>query len=373
MALTAKRRIIAVDDDALTLKLLVRHLEQAGYSVQGYGDGRSALEPICEMSAGIVIADWSMPEMDGLQLCNALQELKEMQAIRSIYFILLTAHSTKDKVVQGLEAGANDYLTKPYHPGELLARVQVGERMLALQDELLRRNIEVQKANAQMALLAQKLDQLANSDALTRLANRRSIFDRFEDVWKQSDDDNQPLSCIMLDVDKFKRINDTYGHAAGDEVLRVTSAIIRRTARRPEMCGRFGGEEFLLLLPNTHAEDAAAHAENLREQIAREPVPFEGTPINVSISCGVAEKSPETTQPDELVSQADAMLYAAKTHGRNQTWVYVGNDQGKPATPGAETVTEADVPPDNPVTVEPEPREEPVDSLQSVHANSDHQ
>lgn len=322
MAEGVRQRIVIVDDDPATLMLLQRQLQIAGFDVIACRDGRSALPAIQELSNGIVIADWDMPGMDGLQLCAAARELAQMQAVQNIYFILLTAHSSKERVVEGLDAGANDYLTKPYHQGELLARIKVGNRMLHLQQELLQRNMEVQKANAQMAILAQKLDEQASTDALTGLANRRCLFERLAEFWDSTARVVAPCSCIMLDADKFKAVNDNYGHQAGDEVLRYIAATIRRTVRRAELVGRFGGEEFLVLCPAMPLQAAAELSERVRGNIAAEPVHFENRTIPITVSCGVAQRAAHCDTPEAMIKQADAMLYAAKEHGRNQTWAY---------------------------------------------------
>lgn len=314
-------RIVVVEDDAATRVLLVRQLEKAGYEALAFGDGRAALASISTMNTGIVIADWSMPVMDGLELCAAVREMQAMHALGHVHYILLTAHSTKDSVVEGLAAGADDYLTKPYHPGELMARIRVGERMLRLQEEAVHRTMELQKANAQMALLANKLEELASTDTLTRLPNRRRLFERLEAAWKTSGDNHAALSCIMLDVDHFKSVNDTYGHAAGDKLLKEAADAIRRNAARPDLCGRFGGEEFMLVLPAMSRMRATTLAERVRTDIAGRRVLWEGKVITATVSCGVAERTVNTLRPDELIRNADAMLYLAKEHGRNQTWV----------------------------------------------------
>jgi DNA-binding response OmpR family regulator len=166
---------MVVDDDAATLALLQRQLQDAGYEVETYVDGRAALQATRQMGNGIVIADWSMPVMDGLELCRAVRELQGLQAPGGVHFILLSAHDDKNRLAAGLAAGANDYVTKPCHFGELLARIRVGQRMLQLQDELIHRNVEVQKANAQMAVLANKLEHRANTDILIGLPNRRCL------------------------------------------------------------------------------------------------------------------------------------------------------------------------------------------------------
>ncbi|MCK4343125.1 MAG: diguanylate cyclase [Phycisphaerae bacterium] len=330
MTESAKTQIIIVEDEFATRKLIQRQLERAGYRVIACGDGRAALEPISKMGSGIVLADWSMPEMDGLELCRTIRELERMQALTHIYFILLTAHNSKEQVIEGLKAGADDYLTKPYHAGELLARIQVGQRILRLQEELLQRNIEYQKANTQLALLTRKLEELANTDGLTGLASRRFLFERFNEVWDLAERYGHPFGCLMLDVDKFKKVNDTYGHDAGDAVLKEVARIIRETGRRPDMCGRIGGEEFVVLCPETARDGLVALAERIRQNVAAHTIVCDDIQIKVSISCGVAEKTPATPSPEELLKNADAMLYAAKGNGRNQTWVATGTGSGEP-------------------------------------------
>jgi diguanylate cyclase (GGDEF)-like protein len=368
---TKKGRIIVAEDDDLTRQLLQRQLRDAGYEVSAFPHGRAALQPICELGNGIVIADWSMPVMDGLALCRAVRDLQDMQALGNIHLIMLTAFDTKEKVVEGLDAGANDYLTKPYHLGELLARVQVGERMLRLQEELVRRNVEVQKANAQMAVLASKLEHMANTDVLTGLPNRRCLFERFEEIWKTAELDDLPLSCLMLDLDKFKNVNDTHGHAAGDQVLKRVADVIRRHTRQPELCGRFGGEEFVLIFPAAPVATAAVLAEALRADIAAESVVCEGTTVAATISCGVAEKNATIRCPDELIRNSDSMLYLAKEHGRNQTWMLEGG-VGRPVKAGvagsgvaAEEFTGH--PPASPIRSGPR-----VNPLQCIDAHPDH-
>jgi two-component system, cell cycle response regulator len=318
---TSKQRVIVVEDDGAMRELLRRQLQQAGYDVAAYDDGRAALQPISRLGSGIILADWSMPEMDGLELCRVVRELEALQTLRSVYFILLTAHDSKDNVIEGLNAGANDYLTKPYHQGELLARIHVGERFLRLQEELLQRTIEYHKANAQLAVLTHKLEELANTDALTGLANRRCLFDRFAEVWELTARRGYPLSCLMLDLDRFKRINDTHGHDAGDLVLRNVAKVIRGTVAQPELCARFGGEEFVVLCPGVAAAEAVKLAETIRLAVAANPTTHNGTHVGMTVSCGVAERAANMAHPDALLRQADTLLYAAKQHGRNRTWM----------------------------------------------------
>jgi diguanylate cyclase (GGDEF)-like protein len=339
-----ERTTIIVDDDPATRRLLQRQLELAGFNVRAFADGRAAVEPITELGTGIVIADWHMPEMDGIELCQAVRELESMQALGTIYYILLTANNNKEQIVEGLAAGANDYLTKPYHQGELLARIQVGERVLRLQEELRKQTVEFQKANLELTLLSRKLDDMANTDALTGLSNRRCLLRKLKEAWDGTTRNNQSLSCIMFDIDKFKRINDTYGHEAGDEVLKATATRLRASVRRPDMCGRLGGEEFALVCAGLERDAAAAVAERIRNAIAAKPVRCGEQDVAVTTSCGVAQRDAATDSPEALLRHADDMLYAAKEHGRNQTWVRQADGNGTAFAPADVSRSNEDAP-----------------------------
>lgn len=368
---SVRHRIVVVDDDEATRKLVQRQLEGAGYAVAAFEDAQSALQAICQMGSGIVIADWSMPGMSGLDLCRALSELQELKALGNVHFIMLTAYREKERVIEGLNTGAHDYLTKPYHAGELLARVRVGERMLRLQEQLLQRHIEVQKANAEMAVLANRLDVLAHTDALTLLPNRRSLFEKLQHAWQNCHRDHRPLSCIVIDIDRFKRVNDTYGHAAGDQVLIHVARLAAHHAPQRDLCGRVGGEEFLLILPGLAVPVATEVAERIRHHIASEPVTVKDVKLSVTVSCGVAARTGDTQSPDELVSNADAMLYAAKENGRNQTWVCGPGGTWYPATDAAAVAAAAvNHPPVPPGVPRPVPDTAPQLPIQFRRADS---
>jgi diguanylate cyclase (GGDEF)-like protein len=368
-----KTPLIVVDDDEATRKLLQRQLELAGYQVRAFNDGRAALEAIQTLGAGMVICDWSMPEMDGIELVQALREMEELHVLGHVHFILLTAHNGKERIVEGLKAGASDYLTKPYHVGELMARIAVGQRMLALREELLHHSLELQKTNAQMAVLAGELDRLANTDGLTNLPNRRCLFEQLEKSWATADQTGQPLSCVMLDIDRFKSINDTYGHATGDTVLKAVADAIRDHAQRTEWCGRLGGEEFVLFFPGSALAAAAQAAEQLRNDVAAKPVRSGEHRIGVTISCGVAEKTVVAACADDMIRNADAVMYTAKENGRNQTWAYADDDQAHPVRNGVIVAAEG-LPAATPTTSVSRARNRPPeDRVESTHAHIDHQ
>lgn len=316
-----RAKLIIAEDESASRALLARHLSNAGYQVIACENGRQALEAIRGEGSCIVVADWMMPEMDGIELCRAVRELCEMQALSFVYFILLTAHAEKQQIVAGLEAGADDYLTKPYHKQELLARLRAGERIYSLQMELIQRQIELHKVNGEFAKLNMRLEELANTDTLTGLANRRQFFDRFEESWALAQRQDQPLGCIMFDIDKFKLINDTHGHPAGDVVLKQVADAARKCLRRYDVLGRIGGEEFCVICPDTSVENTALVAERIRISIAQLDVNFEGREIPVTISLGVAGRSATLDDPQELTKAADELLYRAKSGGRNQVWI----------------------------------------------------
>ncbi len=336
--------IILAEDDEASRALLVRQLRSAGHEVIACGDGAEALAALRAAGSGIIVADWNMPNMDGLELCRAVCELREMTAIGTVYFILLTANTDKRAIVQGLEAGADDYLTKPYHCSELLARIKSGERVYALQQENWRRRVELERKNAELDVLTQRLERLANTDALTGLHNRRYVLDRLKQVWDLAARSRDPFGCIVLDVDHFKKVNDLHGHAAGDAVLVAVAEVAREAIRSYDLLGRIGGEEFLIVCPQTDDTGTAVVAERVRSAIQELTLEYDAgstpgggpggerhiIPIRVTVSLGVAGRRDDHASIEELLAEADAMLYRSKASGRNQTWMSTGPDRGVP-------------------------------------------
>jgi diguanylate cyclase (GGDEF)-like protein len=325
-----KFRVVVADDDPNTLALLVRLLERAGYSVYPCRDGREAAKTLSELGSGIMIADWRMPEMDGLELCRWIREMQALETLQHVYFIMLTVKEDKGDLIAALTEGANDYLTKPYHEGELLARMRVGERMLQMQDELVQRSLDLQKANSAMALLAARLETAANTDSLTGLVNRRRIMQHVEEYLSCREGPGH-IAFLMIDVDHFKQVNDTYGHAAGDRVLAGVAGAISSNTRRPELCGRFGGEEFLVLLPRAPEALSVQVAEQIRREVAARVFPAGPDRLSVTVSIGVARDYAPDATADELLRAADQMLYLAKHRGRDQVWVLGADGLAYPA------------------------------------------
>jgi diguanylate cyclase (GGDEF)-like protein len=311
----AQTLVLVVDDDPAVLHLLDRQLSLAGYRVLAAGNGRQAVEIMLQEAPHIVITDWAMSEMNGVELCRRIRELGVR---RFVHIIILTAHAERQRLLEAFEAGANDFVVKPVHPDELLARVRAGERIVQLEANLASQQLALHKANAELAILNDKLDQQAGQDDLTGLFNRRETLRRLHDYWATAERHDQPLSCVLIDIDNFKMINDTHGHAVGDTVLRHTVATISRVIRSGEPLGRVGGEEFLLICPMAALHEAGSAAERLRRTVAQTGFEHDGLRLQVTLSAGVAARNAPARSPEELLAQADQALYEAKRAGRNR-------------------------------------------------------
>ena len=315
-------RTLVVDDDPVALTLLAKHLRSAGHEVFTAHDGAEALKILSVDGPPMVITDWLMPEMDGLELCRAI---RTHEGIAFAYVIIMTARDVEEGLVKAFDAGADDYLAKPFNRRELMARVRAGERIIQLQADLERRNREVHRINAEMeiahhklARANEKLNLMATTDELTGLTNRREALARLAHAWVSSGRHAHPLSCIALDIDHFKSFNDSHGHAVGDLVLKEAARILKRTARKDEPVCRVGGEEFLVLCEQSTEKTAAVGAERLRGAIESGTVQSGEFELRVTVSLGVAERTPEMHDPDDLLKAADEALYAAKHSGRNR-------------------------------------------------------
>jgi two-component system cell cycle response regulator len=296
-------RILIADDDRLSLRLLEHTLEEWGHDVVSCVDGLEAWRKLEDAGVSLVITDWIMPGLDGLQLTGLI---RERLAAPYIYVILLTGEEGRDSFFAAMDAGVDDYLTKPLDLAELRARLAVGHRVLALQDEL-RRALAV-------------AEELATTDALTGLLNRRTILDRGAVAFEQSRRQRYPLSVIMADIDHFKQVNDAYGHQAGDRVLAAVAAALQSGIRRYDQIGRYGGEEFLVILPGCSAADVGAVAERMRQAVEALEARENGARLRLTASFGIAS----SVGDDEgsvalLIDAADRALYEAKEKGRNRT------------------------------------------------------
>lgn len=329
--------MLVVDDDEDSVALVSRHLTNAGYEVVTAASGKEALRALVTVEIEIVVTDWMMPGMTGLDLCRAI---RMHEGIPFAHVVVVTACTGEDQLLQAFEAGADAYLVKPYRHKELLARIRAGERILTLQKDLEARQREVHRINAEMAIAQHKLadanerlNLLATTDELTELLNRREAMARLDEHWASSTRHNAPVSVITLDLDHFKSFNDVYGHAIGDAVLRATAATLRETCRREESPCRIGGEEFLILCPRASEGEAAVAAERLRTSIEARTVRVNDLELSVTVSFGVAEREPGMNTPNDLLHAADEALYAAKDAGRNRVCRASGHlvaDGGEP-------------------------------------------
>ena len=287
--------VLVAEDDPDLRRLIARVLENAGYTVTCAVDGAAALKQALEGRPDLVVLDVSMPERDGYDVCRALQAEMTTAAVPAVIF--LSAHGETEARVIGLESGAVDYTVKPFVPAELKARVAAALRTKASRD----------------TFAAQ-----ASIDAQTGLANRRQLDERAAEATGLTDRHGLELACLLVDVDHFKRVNDTYGHPVGDQVLREVARRIRFTCRATDLPARYGGEEFAVLLPGADAAGALAAAEKVRAAIAASPVCLEdGTEIEVRASVGAAVWSATMRSAGDLFAAADAGLYDAKHQGRN--------------------------------------------------------
>jgi len=309
------RKILVVDDDADVLRLLDRYLSNAGFEVLKAQDANQAIRILMEEGPPLVVTDWMMPGMSGLDLCR---QIRTTEGIGLVYVIVLTAMTEKNRLVEAFDAGTDDYLTKPVSRQELLARLKAGIRVIELETQLLKSNREIHKVNAEFAILNKKLERLATIDELTNLANRRHAMAFLEQSWKQATRHNQPLSCVMLDIDHFKRVNDTHGHVMGDIVLSRVAQLLDDNARAGDIVARVGGEEFLVICPQTDIQGAAVVAERIRHAVESTQIESDDIEICVTLSSGVAQRTENTKTPDDLLKTADEALYQAKGSGRNR-------------------------------------------------------
>ena len=305
-------RVLVVDDDAGTLRLLEAMLNAAGHRVMQARNGTEALALISQQSPQLVISDWMMPEMDGIELC---QHLRASEAWRNIYVVILTAQENPERLIQAFEAGADDYLLKPVTPKILFARLRAAQRVIQMQADLADDREQLQRLADELTEANTRLQQLALTDVLTELPNRRAAMERLEQEWSSAQRNKRPLVCMVIDVDNFKTINDKFGHPVGDLALKTVAYTLRHAARAQDMVCRFGGEEFLVICADTDIDAAYLCAERLRLQVAA--VKVENLSLQMTISIGVSISGSGTL--DELLSRADRSLYAAKQAGRNRT------------------------------------------------------
>ena len=305
-----RHTILVADDEPINRSLIQRRLERAGYHVLTARNGQEAVEKARASLPDLVILDVMMPEMDGLEACRLI---KDDPATHDIPVIFLSARDETDVKVSGLSLGANDYISKPFKAEELLARVDVAMRLKRERDQL-RTNVQEARAHAEIA------QERAMTDALTGLLNRYGLQRVLAHEHAEARRYQRPLSCLMIDLDNFKTINDTYGHSAGDTALQQVSSILTDVVRRSDMVFRYGGEEFLVLLPETELEGATALAEKIRGAAAARLFGDGEQVFHLTLSAGAANLFDHESGND-MIARADVALYQAKEQGRNRVEV----------------------------------------------------
>ena len=296
-------QILVADDSPVFRDMLQKMLLEWGYETIAVSDGRQAWDLLRqENGPRLALLDWMMPGMEGAEVCR---QVRAGVRDRYVYMILLSVRAGLDDVVTGIESGADDYIVKPFEVDELHARVRAGRRVLALQEEL----VEAREA----------LRDQATRDGLTGLWNRTAIFDILQNELARSGRSGEPLIVLMADLDGFKPVNDRFGHMAGDAVLRQVAARMRAAVRRYDAVGRYGGEEFLIVLPRCERVGGLALAERIRHAIGAECFRAGDVEIRLICSLGAAcARPPVVPLADDLVREADAALYRAKHQGRDR-------------------------------------------------------
>jgi two-component system, cell cycle response regulator len=299
-----KKKILIAEDDPISRRLLEVFLTRWGYQVAVAASGTEALDLLEQIDAPrLAVLDWMMPGMEGVQVCRKIREHKDRPYT---YILLLSARVQKEDLLLGLESGADDYLTKPFDAQELRARLQVGQRILQLQDGLM-------VASAELLFRA-------THDSLTGITNRSMVLDTLRRERSRQVRGGGSFGIILLDVDHFKSVNDNYGHQCGDLVLQEVARIMTASVRAYDTVGRYGGEEFLIVAPASGVEGVLRLAERIRLAIEAKPVATEAGEISITVSLGLAVSSDTAPlDPEVMLRTADDALYRAKEGGRNRS------------------------------------------------------
>jgi two-component system cell cycle response regulator len=302
--MTGRARLLLVEDEPTQRMTMERLLTEAGYDVEIAENGEDALAKIKSGRFQLVLTDWEMPGMDGATLCRSVREAK----LPSLYILLLTSHSAVSRAVEGLRAGANDFIRKPVDDAELLARLEAGHRVVLLEQSL-------RDANA-------KIERLSVTDPLLGIFNRRYLHTGLPEEIARARRYRRSLAVVLADLDYFKAINDGYGHQTGDAVLQHVVSLAGSVLRHPtDWMARYGGEEFVVVLPETDAHGAVAVAEKIRQMCVDTPAVVPAGPVFVTASFGVAALDVPVlcdSEGDSLLQEADRALYQSKRAGRNQ-------------------------------------------------------
>ena len=294
-------KVLIAEDDSVVRRAIEIVLRKRGYEVVMAENGRKAWEALDDREIRLAILDRMMPEMTGIEVCEKIRQ----RGGEYLYVIILSAQDSETDIVSGLDAGADDYVTKPFSQKELQARLRAGERIVRLETELL--------------VAQQKIETMATEDELTSLWNRRAIIQRLKEELARARREGLPIAVGMVDVDHFKSVNDTLGHGAGDRVLIEVARRMAAASRSYDSVGRYGGDEFLLIFANTSREQAAEIGRRMCENVRQAPIDAGNKAVNVSITLGVATISEtDESSAEELIHVADCALYDAKERGRDQ-------------------------------------------------------
>lgn len=318
-------RVLVVEDDPASRQLIEEILSSAlGHTVFSAENGQQGLSLGLEATPDVVITDWIMPVMDGLELTRALRTTEWGQ---NIYIIMLTGIESEEKLARAFEAGVDDYIIKPINIRVFRARLRAAWHYKRLQESCQKNQMQLKKFTAELATSNRRLEQAAHTDILTGLPNRRAGMEALSRAWSIASRSHQHIAAVLIDIDNFKNINDSHGHAAGDAVLKAIAASIQNTARKGDFSCRIGGEEFLIICQDkkTDMHSTAVFAERLRKKIDSEPIDLHDRTVAITISIGIALKEDYMQSEDQLIKAADNALYAAKNAGRNRIYCAAGD------------------------------------------------
>ena len=307
-------RVLVVDDDPAICAVLANFLLAHGVDCVTASDGAAALELFALHQPRLIISDWEMPGLDGLELCR---RVRARTGGNHVHFIMLTMHAEEAELAKAFDAGVDDFLAKPFNGAAMMARMRAGLRAVALYDEISQRHQGSRQLNEQLTNLNHRLERLAITDDLTGLYNRRQAMHRLEEHWSMCDRHRRPMSIISIDVDSFKQINDLQGHSVGDLVLQGVAEVLKGCVRSTDTVCRIGGEEFLVVLPCQTLQEAEVCAERCRQAVEQKEFGCNGQTVRATISSGIACRRGDMQMCSDLLREADEALYAAKRAGRN--------------------------------------------------------
>ncbi len=315
---TAKGDILIVDDNPVNLDLLSGMLLDRGFRVRVATNGRRALSAAKSATPDLVMLDINMPEMDGYEVCR---QMKGDDLTRNVPIIFISALDNALDKVKAFSTGGADYVTKPFQFEEVLARIEIQLKISRLQKEMEQKNAEMEHANLQLERANRMLRALSYLDGLTGIANRRHFEESLDQEWRRAVRSGAPLSLLMVDIDRFKALNDAYGHQYGDDCLRQVALTFSDTLKRAgDLASRYGGEEFAVILPATELSGAASIGEVIRARVEELAIAHDQSPfLVVTVSVGAASCFPtESGASTSLIDLADRALYQAKHAGRNR-------------------------------------------------------